>query len=124
MLGISSISIPVTDPARSKEFYLRLGFESLADEPMDDGRRWVQLGLPGSATSITLVTWFRNMPPGSMQGLVLLSEDIRAEFRNLKAQGLVPGSMSEVAEGAYFSFKDPDGNGIIVKQRSESDLSS
>ena len=35
------------------------------------GARWIELSIPGTQTNITLVTWFENMPPGGVGGIVL-----------------------------------------------------
>ena len=60
---IDILSIPVSDPMVSKLFYTeKLGFEVIQDMPMGPQGRWIQLGLPGAATSISLVTWFDAMP--------------------------------------------------------------
>jgi catechol 2,3-dioxygenase-like lactoylglutathione lyase family enzyme len=116
VLSIAVIAIPVSDQARAREFYLRLGFDLLADEKMKEGMRWIQMGLPGSATTITLVTWFKNMPPGSMQGLVLVSDDLISDLSSYKSQGLAVSELIETPNGRYFNIKDPDGNGISIQE--------
>lgn len=35
-----------------------------------------QVGIPGAQTSLTLVNWFDEMPPGSLRGLVIDCEDL------------------------------------------------
>ncbi len=116
MLAIANIAIPVSDQARAKEFYLRIGFEILAEEQMKDNTRWIQMGLPGAQTSISLVTWFKSMQPGAMQGVVLVTDDIRSEFASLKGQGLNISELTETKNGMFFTIKDPDGNSISVQQ--------
>ncbi|HST58949.1 MAG TPA: VOC family protein, partial [Longimicrobium sp.] len=77
---IAIVSIPVVDQQTAKQWYADvLGFALLADNPMGPEQRWVQLGIPGAETSITLVTWFRGMPAGSAQGLVLVTDDVAAD---------------------------------------------
>src|SRR5688572_24004591 len=116
MLSIAVIAIPVSDQARAKEFYLRLGFDLLAEEPMKEGAKWIQMGLPGCQTTITLVTWFKKMAPGSMQGLVLVTDDIISDLSSYKAQGLTVSELMETPNGKFFNLKDPDGNGISIQQ--------
>jgi len=58
MKGIEVISIPVTDQQTAKAFYEKIGFQLIIEAPMGDGNTWVQLGIPGQATSISLVNWF------------------------------------------------------------------
>jgi predicted enzyme related to lactoylglutathione lyase len=118
MLSIAVIAIPVKDQARAKEFYLRIGFQVLAEEKMKEDSRWIQMGLPGCSTTITLVTWFRDMPPGSMQGFVLVSDDVKGDYQNFKAQGLKVSELFETPNGRFFNLKDPDGNGLSIQQHS------
>ena len=80
MKCIDAVSIPVSDQQRAKEFYMRLGFRLLDETPMGNGSSWIQLGLEGCSTTITLVTWFSRMPPGSVQGLVLGTDDLEADL--------------------------------------------
>ena len=57
--NISVVSVPVTDQDRAKSFYTeKLGFSAEVDGSFGEGMRWVMLRPPGSATAITLVTWF------------------------------------------------------------------
>lgn len=88
MTSIEIISVPVTDQQAAKEFYIKIGFQVITEADMGNGATWIQLGLPGQVTSITLVNWFKQMSPGSMQGLVLKSEDIEKEAADLKTLGI------------------------------------
>ena len=74
-------SLPVADQDRSREFYVDvLGFDLVRDNPMGPGQRWVQVAPKGARTSITLVTWFPAMPPGSVKGngIVLQATSVAA----------------------------------------------
>lgn len=113
---IEVISIPVSDQNVAKEFYLKIGFQMIIEAPMGDGSTWVQLGLPGQATSITLVTWFGNNPAGSLQGLVLKTDDIQKEVDELKSKGIEVAPIDNTPWGKFANFKDPDGNGLILRQ--------
>ena len=116
MTAIEVISVPVTDQQASKEFYLKIGFQLIVEADMGNGSTWVQLGLPGQATSITLVNWFKDMSPGSMQGLVLKSTDIEKEVADLKAKGVEVKPIDDTPWGRFASFSDPDGNGLTLHQ--------
>src|SRR6476646_8619284 len=86
---IAIISIPVKDQQLAKAFYTeKLGFTVQAENPMGPNQTWIQLGIPGAQTSITLVTWFDNMPPGSAQGMVLDTSDIVGDHAELQAKGV------------------------------------
>jgi catechol 2,3-dioxygenase-like lactoylglutathione lyase family enzyme len=112
------VSIPVSDQARSKEFYTRtLGLEIVAEEDMPSGHRWVEVGLPGAETSVSLVTWLESMKPGSIRGLILLTEDIEADHDELTRQGVeFLGPIEEQHWGRYVQLKDPDGNVLVLQE--------
>jgi catechol 2,3-dioxygenase-like lactoylglutathione lyase family enzyme len=115
---VQVVSVPVSDPDRSKAFYVNvLGMELLQDMPMSDSMRWIQVSPPGSEASITLVTWFPSMPPGSVQGLVLETSDMEATIAELAGRGFViEGDIDEQPWGRFVMFNDPDGNGIVLRQ--------
>ncbi len=114
---IDILSIPVSDQSASKAFYAEvLGFEILRDNPMGPNQQWVQLRPPGAETSITLVTWFDAMPPGSLRGMVLDTLDIEATQRKLVANGLEISEIKDAPWGRFAMFSDPDGNGWVLQQ--------
>ncbi len=115
MKTIEVISIPVTNQETAKEFYQKIGFQIMIEAPMGDGNTWVQLGLPGQTTSISLVNWFAKMSAGSMDGLVLSSDDIEKEVAELKAKGVAVKDIDNTPWGRFASFNDPDGNGLILR---------
>jgi catechol 2,3-dioxygenase-like lactoylglutathione lyase family enzyme len=117
MKFIEVISIPVSDQAASKEFYLKIGFEIIIEALMGEGGNWIQLGLPGQTTSITLVNWFPQMQPGTMHGLVVHSEDVEKEHASLKAMGVNIKDIDPTPWGKFATFYDPDGNSFILRQQ-------
>ena len=115
---VDVVSIPVSDQDRAKAFYRdKLGFEELSDTPMGDGMRWVQLSPPGSASSITLVTWFDSMPAGSLRGLVLNTPNLDADVNELRRKDVGTSPIQEQPWARFVTFTDPDGNGLILQQR-------
>jgi predicted enzyme related to lactoylglutathione lyase len=112
------ISIPVSDQVRSKAFYIgTLGLELITEEDMHSGLRWVEVGLPGSETSISLVTWLESMVPGSTRGVILLTEDIEADQQELAAKGVeFLGPIEQQHWGRFVQFKDPDGNVLVLQE--------
>jgi len=116
MTTISIVSIPVTDQQVSKDFYIKIGFQLITEANMGNGSTWIQLGLPEQPTSITLVNWFKEMTAGSVQGLVLKSEDIEKEVADLKAKGVEVKAIDNTPWGRFASFSDPDGNGLTLWQ--------
>jgi catechol 2,3-dioxygenase-like lactoylglutathione lyase family enzyme len=116
---VQIVSVPVSDQARAKAFYVDiLDFDLLEDTPFGSGMRWVQVAPKGSTTSLTLVTWFESMPPGSLQGLVVATEDIHATYDELSAKGvLFDFPPTEQPGGLQAVFRDPDGNGLVLWER-------
>jgi predicted enzyme related to lactoylglutathione lyase len=85
------VSIPVADVDRAKAFYVD-----------------------------ALVTWFDQMPPGSVTGLVLDTPDARAAVEALRERGVeFTGDVREDPWGTSASFVDPDGNGWVLMQTPE-----
>jgi catechol 2,3-dioxygenase-like lactoylglutathione lyase family enzyme len=110
------VSVPVSDPDRAKAFYRDvLGFDVIADEPMGPDRRWIQLGPKGARTSITLVTWFESMPPGSLDGVVLATPTLDDDYADLTSKGLKLTPIESEFWGRYTTFDDPDGNGYVLQ---------
>ena len=110
---IELISIPVADQERAKNFYCDvLGFHVTNDNQFEPDKRWLQLTpSPEAETSITLVTWFEDMPPGNVKGLILITEDISAMHKKLQENGVAISPVEETPWGKFAHFKDPDGNG-------------
>jgi catechol 2,3-dioxygenase-like lactoylglutathione lyase family enzyme len=120
-MGITAVqlfSLPVSDPSRARDFYVDvLGLELVADTEMGPGMRWIQVRPPGARTSITLVTWFDTMAPGSVKGTVLETDDLDAEIVRLRGLGVaIPGDVERAPWGRYVTFDDPDGNGIVLQE--------
>ncbi|MEM7117939.1 MAG: VOC family protein [Chloroflexota bacterium] len=114
---IDIISIPVSDQDAAKEFYGNvLGFDVKGDNPMGPNQRWVQMSIPGAETSITLVTWFENMPAGSVQGVVLDTANIRETWQMLVDNGLKISEIQSAPWGHFATFSDPDGNGWVLQE--------
>jgi catechol 2,3-dioxygenase-like lactoylglutathione lyase family enzyme len=114
---IQLFSLPVSDQDRAKAFYVgTLGFELVADTAMGPDQRWVQVRPRGGETSITLVTWFAAMPPGSAKGTVVETDDLDADVAALQSRGVdIAGGIQEAPWGRFVSFDDPDGNGIVLQ---------
>ena len=114
---IQLFSVPVTNHDRARTFYVdRLGFDLISDRPMGAGGRWVQVAPKGAETSITLVSGFETMPPGSVKGIVLETDDLVADVAALRDRGVeIEGKVEEAPWGRWVTFDDPDGNGIILQ---------
>jgi uncharacterized glyoxalase superfamily protein PhnB len=88
----------------------------LSDRKIGPDQRWLQLGLKNAETSITLVTWFKEMIPGSIQGIVLETDDIDTYYYELRRRGLSISAIEEAPWAKYATFFDPDGNGWVLQE--------
>jgi catechol 2,3-dioxygenase-like lactoylglutathione lyase family enzyme len=114
---IQLLSLPVADQDRAKAFYVdTLGFDLVRDNHMGPAQRWVQVAPKGADTSITLVTWFDKMPPGSLGGLVLETDDLDGDIAALTERGVpIEGDVQQAPWGRYVTFADPDGNSMVLQ---------
>jgi len=115
-MKISIVSIPVTDQARAKEFYLQFGFQLLIDAPMGGDQRWIQLTLPAAETTIALVNWFPEMPAGSVRGMVITVDNIDEKIKELNDKGIEVEPIETTPWGKFAAVKDPDGNRLSLHQ--------
>ncbi|WBB75559.1 glyoxalase superfamily protein [Micromonospora sp. WMMD1128] len=116
---VQIVSVPVRDQDRARDFYVDvLGLDLVRDNPMGPGGRWVQVAPKGAATTLTLVTWFDSMPPGSLRGLVLETDDLDADVTRLGERGLTfaEDGVQVAPWGRYVTFADPEGNGIVLQE--------
>ncbi|GHF46878.1 catechol 2,3-dioxygenase-like lactoylglutathione lyase family enzyme [Deinococcus metalli] len=121
------VVVPVSDIDRAKAFYEGgLGFHVDHDVVTGSGRL-VQLTPPGSGCSIVLGP--RSMPPGSLQGVQLVVNDLRAAHADLVSRGVDVGEIRVLGgpprpatpddpldNVGFVFFRDPDGNGWAVQQ--------
>ncbi|MDB5023585.1 MAG: Glyoxalase/bleomycin resistance protein/dioxygenase [Mucilaginibacter sp.] len=108
MKAIEIIMIPVADQQKAKEFYMKLGFQIIAEAPMEHGQMWIQLGLPGQATSIALANF---------QGTICETDDIEKETEELKGKGIEVGKIDQTPWGRFAWLKDLDGNSLCLHQK-------
>jgi catechol 2,3-dioxygenase-like lactoylglutathione lyase family enzyme len=114
--------IPVTDVDRAKAFYAdQVGFHVDLDERFSEQLRVVQLTPPGSACSICIGEGIVDTPPGSVQALHLVVDDIHATRAELLGRGVEISEVQDLsAPGkptvSYAWFKDPDGNGWTLQK--------
>jgi predicted enzyme related to lactoylglutathione lyase len=117
------VQVPVADVDRAKAFYVeQAGFNADHDTQISETMRVVQLTPRGSACSIVIGTGLNSMPPGSVEGLQLVTGDMDAARTELVDRGV---DVSEVvAMGRpggetsfkFANFKDPDGNAWVLQE--------
>ena len=137
-MKLEVVVVPVSDVAKTKEFYQGLGWRLDADFANGEDFRVVQLTPPGSQCSIIFGTGITSAAPGSADGLQLTVTDIdaaRAEltghgaevsevfhdaggvFHHAGTEGRVSGPAPDhESYGSFASFSDPDGNGWLLQE--------
>ena len=137
-MKLEVVVIPVADVERAKQFYLSIGWRLDADFADGDNWRVLQVTPRGSACSFFIGKGLTKATPGSLQGLMLVVDDIEAaradliqrgvdvsdafhfehnKFHFTGTHGRLPGPDPEGR--SYFtlaSFNDPDGNGWLLQQ--------
>jgi len=108
MKSMGIIMVPVTDRQKAKEFYLKLGFQVVMEAPGAHGDTWIQMGLPGSDTTISLA---------GFQGIICETDDIETETDALKGKGIEVGKIDATPWGKFAWFKDLDGNSLCIHQK-------
>src|SRR5918997_6171033 len=98
-MKLELVAVPVADADRAKEFYLTVGFNADHDHTVSDDVRFVQMTPPGSACSITFGKGLVDTPPGSVQGLQIVVEDVRAAREELVARGVEVSDVEEFPWG-------------------------
>lgn len=136
--AIEVVILPVSDPDKSLDFYRnKLGFVLDVDYAPTKEFRVVQLTPQGSSTSIQFGVGLTDAPPGSVQGLYLVVNDIAAVRDELVERGVGVSSIrrKDVDSGqwrgrfhlgvdpnradysSFTDFNDPDGNAWIIQER-------
>jgi catechol 2,3-dioxygenase-like lactoylglutathione lyase family enzyme len=125
------VVVPVSDVDRAKEFYeTRMGFHVDHDSDFGPAMRVVQLTPKGSGCSIVIGRGVGDMPPGSLRGLQLVINDIRAARAELAGRGVDIGEVQvagpegfrpataddDLNNQGFAFFTDPDGNGWSLQQ--------
>jgi catechol 2,3-dioxygenase-like lactoylglutathione lyase family enzyme len=115
---IALISMPVKNQQVAKSFYTNvLGCKVVQEMPFGTpDTQWIRLALPGVETQIVLATWFPQMRPGSVQGLVLTTRDIAKAHADLRKRGLEISVIKEEPYAREATFQDPDGNGWVLQE--------
>jgi catechol 2,3-dioxygenase-like lactoylglutathione lyase family enzyme len=111
------VAVPVSDIDRAKAFYTeQCGFTADHDHAVSDEIRFVQITPPGSACSIAFGKGLSSMPPGALDGLQVVVDDIEAARAELAGRGVAVSDIDDQPWGRFVYFADPDGNRWAVQQ--------
>ena len=115
-MKLELIPVPVTDVDRAKAFYTKVGFHADHDHQPTENLRFVQLTPPGSACSIAIGVGITDMQPGSLRGLLMVVQDVRAVREELAKRGIDISEIDVQPWGDFAYFSDPDGNSWALQQ--------
>ena len=115
---MGTIGIPVSDQERALDFYVAtLGFEKRMDVTYGQGQRWLEVGPVGAATTIALMAVQGGAATGVDTQVRLTSDDARADHADLRARGVDIDPEVMPYPVPMFSFRDLDGNRLIIVER-------
>ena len=118
---VGRVMVPVSDQDAAIAFYTdKLGFSIAADIPFGDGERWVEVAPPSGGAALALVPGRGEYQPGRVTGIALSSTDARADHAELKQKDVDVEDELMGGDGTVpllFSFKDGDGNSIMVVEQ-------
>jgi catechol 2,3-dioxygenase-like lactoylglutathione lyase family enzyme len=143
-MHLEAVVVPVADVDRANRFYQHLGWRVDADVSAGEDYRLVHLTPPGSNASVVFGKGVTFAPPGSMDGVVLVVDDIEAARDELVSRGVDVSELFHDAGGGpaggfiadtearaagadperrsyatYASFSDPDGNRWLLQEITE-----
>ncbi|MDB5249858.1 MAG: Glyoxalase/bleomycin resistance protein/dioxygenase [Segetibacter sp.] len=108
MKTVEIIMIPVNDRQKAKEFYLKLGFQVIVEAPAAHGETWIQMGLPGSDTTISLA---------SFHGIICETDNIENKIKELHEKGIEVGKIDNTPWGRFAWLKDLEGNSLCLHEK-------
>jgi catechol 2,3-dioxygenase-like lactoylglutathione lyase family enzyme len=118
-MRIELVMVPVTDIARSRDFYASLGWNVDFDQEVDESTHFVQMTPPGSACSIAFGRGIADTEPGSLRGIQLVIRDADAALALLAEKGVDVDPVDDQAWGRFVTFRDPDGNQYTLQELPE-----
>jgi catechol 2,3-dioxygenase-like lactoylglutathione lyase family enzyme len=108
MKSVEIIMLPVKDRQKTKEFYLKLGFQVVVEAPDPHGETWIQMGLQNGDTTISLA---------GFHGIICTTDNMEREVRELKTKGIEVGKIDDTPWGKFAWLKDLDGNSLCLRQK-------
>ncbi len=117
---LNYVGIPTQDQARALAFWTKtMGFLVATDRVLPDGRRWIELTIPGAQTAVLLFTPEGHEDRvGSFFNGSFGCDDVDYTYEQLLKRGVeFTGPPERSAGGACVYFKDPDGNTFFLSSR-------
>ncbi|NCT95046.1 MAG: glyoxalase [Chitinophagaceae bacterium] len=108
MQSVEIIMLPAADQQKAKAFYLQLGFQIIKEAPGAHGNTWIQMGLPGSNTTISLA---------GFPGIIYETDNIELKIQELNAKGIEVGNIDDTPWGRFAWLTDLDGNRLCLHEK-------
>src|SRR4051812_43717910 len=105
MKNIAIVMIPAKDRQLAKAFYKKLGFVVTTEATDSHGDPWIQVGLPGGDTTISLA---------GFHAIICETDNIEKDVEELKSKGIEVGKIDPTPWGKFAWTKDPDGNSVCL----------
>ena len=118
--GIKFASVPVADQERALKFYTeKLGFHVLTDQPFDEGRRWIELGIPGAPTRLVLFTPDEHRDRvGTFSHVTFVADDVQQTYEEMVERGVEFVQPPQTQDwGTAAIFRDSEENVFVVSSR-------
>ena len=118
--GIHTVGVAVTDQGKALAFYTgTLGLSTRMDVPMGNGARWIEVAAEGAPTSVALIPAKESVPSGVETGIRFITGSAAEFHARLAAAGAdVDDVLHWPGVPAMFAFRDQDGNGLEIVERS------
>jgi catechol 2,3-dioxygenase-like lactoylglutathione lyase family enzyme len=112
-LGVHHVSINVSDPNASVDFYTNvLGGRLRGDRPhFSFGGAWIDFG----PSQVHLIE--NSVPANLGQHFAILYDDLDAVVAKLRERGIAVGDPKRVGTGRQTFVEDPDGNSVELHQQ-------
>ena len=115
--GVVTVGVQEADQERALDFYTsKLGLEKRRDVPFGPGRRWIEVGAPGAATTVALTPKPDPSAGPVDTGVRLATRDADACNAELRAAGVDVDDVMRFGPGVppMFTLRDPEGNTLYV----------
>ena len=111
------VGIPTADQDRALAFWTeKVGFRIVTDQPMGEGKRWIELAIPGAETGIVLFTpEGQEDRVGTFFNASFACDDVHHSYDQLRKRGVeFVEAPTKQAWGTYAIFKDSEGNKFVL----------
>lgn len=114
---VKFVSLPVADQNRAFDFYTKkVGFKVATDQPMGEGKRWIELKVGNGETKIVLFTVpGQEDRVGTFAPFTLVCDNVQKTYDELKAKGVQFQQEPKTEPwGTAAIMVDSEGNQVVL----------